>query len=161
MSHSKKYHIHGLIETILARALLADATLRTQEAQHKILMPGTQTAHCRLFGGGRLEFVKVAETSEIPVGKSKVVTIQGKEILVTNINGNYYAIGNKCTHAGADLSKGPLEGSIITCPRHKARFDVTTGKVVYRPKYWMWELKLDDEPVYEVKVDRNNVLIKY
>ena len=106
-------------------------------------------------------FVNVAETSEIPIGQMKAVKLEDKEILIANVDGSYHAIGSRCTHAGADLSKGPLEGSIITCPRHKARFDVTTGKVVYRPKYWMWELKLDDEPVYEVKVDRNNILIKY
>ena len=108
-----------------------------------------------------MEFVKVAETPEIPVGGQKVVTIQGKEILITNIGGNYYAMGNRCTHAGADLSKGSLDGKIITCPRHKAKFDMTTGNVVFRPKYWRWELKLDDEPFYEVKVDGNDVLLKY
>ena len=107
-----------------------------------------------------MDFVKVAETSEISVGSKKVVTIQGKEILITNISGNYYAMGNKCTHRGADLSKGFLDGNIIVCPRHKAKFDVTTGKVVFRPKYWIWELKLDDEPSYEVKVEGNKILIK-
>ena len=108
-----------------------------------------------------MEFVKVAETLEIPVGSRKVVMIQGKEILITNIDGNYYAIGNKCTHAGADLSKGPSDGKIITCPKHGAKFDVTTGKVIFRPKFWRWELKLDDEPLYEVKVDKNSILVKY
>ena len=106
-------------------------------------------------------FVKVAETSEIPVGSRKVVMIQGKGILITNIDGNYYAIGNKCTHAGVGLSKGGLEGNVITCSKHGAKFDVTSGKVVFRPKYWRWELKLDDEPFYEVKVDKNSILVKY
>jgi len=64
--------------------------------------------------------VKVAETSEIPVGNLKVVKLEGKEILITNVDGNYYAIGNRCTHADVDLSKGRLEGNIIICPRHKA-----------------------------------------
>ena len=105
--------------------------------------------------------MKVAETSEIPVGSRKVVTIQGKEILIVNIDGSYYAIGNKCTHAGADLSKGRLESNMLTCPKHGAKFDVTTGKVVFRPKFWRWELKLDDEHSYEVKVDGDSVLIKY
>ncbi len=107
-----------------------------------------------------MDFVKVAETSEIPIGGRKVIAVQGNEILIANVNGAYYAMGNRCTHAHADLSKGPLEGNIITCPKHKAKFDVTNGKVTFRPKYWIWQLKLGDEPSYEVKVDGNNVLLK-
>lgn len=107
-----------------------------------------------------MDYVKAAETSEIPVGSLKVVTVQDKEILIANVNGTYYAMGNRCTHARADLSKGPLEGNIVTCPKHKARFDVTNGKVVFRPKYWIWQLKVDDEPAYEVKVDGNSILLK-
>jgi 3-phenylpropionate/trans-cinnamate dioxygenase ferredoxin component len=82
----------------------------------------------------RLTFVKVAETSEIPLGKMKVVEIAEKEVLITNVNGSYYAIENSCTHMHEDLSKGNLEGNTLTCPKHKAKFDVTTGKVVSGPK---------------------------
>ncbi len=107
-----------------------------------------------------MDFVRVAATSEIPIESKKVVTVKGKEILIANVNGTYYAMGNRCTHAHADLSKGLLEGNIITCPKHKAKFDITTGKVVFRPKYWIWQLKVDDEPSYEVKVQGNDVLLK-
>jgi nitrite reductase/ring-hydroxylating ferredoxin subunit len=103
--------------------------------------------------------VKAAEVSEIPTGRKKVVTIQGKEILIVNVNGTYYAIGNRCPHEGVDLSKGSLEGNVITCPAHGAKFDVTTGKVVYRPKYWVYTLKVGDVPSYEVKVDGNNIML--
>ncbi len=105
-------------------------------------------------------FVKVAETSEIPIGNLKMVKLEGKEILITNANGNYNAIGNRCTHAGGDLSKGSLEGNIITCPRHGSKFDVTTGKVVLGPKILFLRLKIKDEPFYEVKVDGKNILLK-
>ncbi len=107
----------------------------------------------------KLGFVKVAETSEIPIGHMKAVKLEGKEILIANVDGSYHAIGSRCTHAGADLSKGSLDGNIITCPKHKAKFDVITGKVVFRPKYWRWELKLDDEPAYEVKVEGTSILV--
>ncbi|MEM2936185.1 MAG: Rieske 2Fe-2S domain-containing protein, partial [Candidatus Bathyarchaeia archaeon] len=60
--------------------------------------------------------MKVAETSEVPVGKMKMVKLEGKEVLIANVDGNYYAIGDRCTHAGGDLSKGYLSGNIITCP---------------------------------------------
>ena len=60
----------------------------------------------------------------------RMFKVGDKECLVANVNGNYYAIGNRCTHANADLSKGSLEGNVVTCPRHKSKFDVTTGKVI-------------------------------
>ena len=107
-----------------------------------------------------MDFVKVAETSEIGVGERKVVRIQGKEILIANVGGTFYAMGNRCTHEGADLSEMPLEGTFVICPKHKAKFDITNGKVVYRPKYWIYEIKLGDAPSYEVKVDGNSIMLK-
>ena len=107
-----------------------------------------------------LGFVKVAETSEIPTGKMKMVKVEEKEFLIANIDGNYYAIGNKCTHAGGNLSKGSLEGNIVTCPKHKAKFDVTTGKVVSDPKILFLHPKIKNEPSYEVKVKGKEALLK-
>jgi len=107
-----------------------------------------------------LGFVKVAETLELPVGKTKMFSIEGKEFLVANIEGSYYAIGNRCTHAGGDLSKGSLEGNIITCPRHGSKFDLTTGKAVSGPKILFMRLKIKDEPSYEVKVEGKDILLK-
>lgn len=107
-----------------------------------------------------MEFVKVAETSEVPVGKMKMVKLEGKDILIANVERNYYAIGNRCTHAGGDLSKGTLSGNVVICPRHKAQFDVTTGKVVSGPKVLFLRLKIKDEPSFEVKVKGNDILLK-
>jgi 3-phenylpropionate/trans-cinnamate dioxygenase ferredoxin subunit len=105
-------------------------------------------------------FVKLAETSEVPMGKMKMVKVGEKDILIANIDGNCYAIGNKCTHAGGDLSKGSLEGSVVTCPRHGSKFDVTTGKVVSGPKVLFLRLKIKDEPSFQVKVEGKNILVK-
>ncbi|MBS7279066.1 MAG: non-heme iron oxygenase ferredoxin subunit [Candidatus Freyarchaeota archaeon] len=105
-----------------------------------------------------LGFVKVAEASEIPSGKVKKVELEGKEILIANVDGKYYAIGNKCTHMGGDLSKGSLSGNIVTCPRHKATFDVTSGKVVSGPKFPL-SPKIKDEKSYKVKVEGNDILV--
>jgi nitrite reductase/ring-hydroxylating ferredoxin subunit len=107
-----------------------------------------------------LGFVKVAETSEIPVGKMKTVKLEDKEVLITNVNGNYHAIADRCTHKGGDLSKGSLDGNIITCPVHGARFDVTTGKVISGPKILFFKPKINDEPSFEVKIEGNNVMLK-
>jgi 3-phenylpropionate/trans-cinnamate dioxygenase ferredoxin subunit len=107
-----------------------------------------------------LSFVKVAETSEIPSGKMKMVKLEDKEILIANVNGNYYAIANKCTHKNADLSKGSLDGNIVTCPLHGSRFDVTTGKAISGPKIAFFRTKTNDEPSFEIKVEGNELMLK-
>ena len=60
--------------------------------------------------------VEVAKVNEIPVGKMKGVTVEGKEILVVNYEGKYYAIGKICTHQRGDLSKGKIEGKRLRAP---------------------------------------------
>ncbi|MCP8304192.1 MAG: non-heme iron oxygenase ferredoxin subunit [archaeon] len=107
-----------------------------------------------------MKFVKVAETSEIPMGKMKKVKLEEKEILIANVDGNYYAIENRCTHAGGDLSKGALDGRIVTCPRHGSRFDVTTGKAVSGPKILFLRFKTKDAPSFEVKVEGKDLMLK-
>jgi len=99
------------------------------------------------------EFVKVAETTEVPPGKMKKVKVDGKEILIVDVEGKYYAIGNKCTHRGGDLSKGSLSGKVVKCPRHGAKFDVTTGEVATGPAK-------KSETTFEVRVEGKNILIK-
>jgi nitrite reductase/ring-hydroxylating ferredoxin subunit len=105
-------------------------------------------------------FVKVGEVSEIPVGKMKMFKVGEKEYLVANVNGIYYAIGNRCTHANGDLSKGSLDGNVVTCPRHKSKFDVTTGKVISGPKLLFIHPKIRDAASYEVKVEGDMLLLK-
>ena len=83
-----------------------------------------------------MSFVKVAETSEIPRGQTKVVKLEENDVLIANVNGVYYAIENSCTHMHGDLSKGMLEGNLVTCPKHKAKFDVTSGKVVSGQRFF-------------------------
>jgi nitrite reductase/ring-hydroxylating ferredoxin subunit len=107
-----------------------------------------------------LSFVKVGEPSDVPVGKMKMFKVGEKEYLIANVEEKYYAIGNRCTHANADLSQGSLEGNVVTCPKHKSRFDVTTGKVISGPKLLFIHPKIDDAPSYEVKVEGNVLLLK-
>jgi nitrite reductase/ring-hydroxylating ferredoxin subunit len=108
----------------------------------------------------RLTLVKVAETSEIPLGKMKIVKLAEKEVLIANVNNIYYAIENICTHMHGDLSKGILEGNTVTCPKHKAKFDVTTGKVVSGPKIPFMHPKIKDEPAYLVKIEGKDILLE-
>ena len=104
-------------------------------------------------------FVKIGTPSDVALGKTKMFKVGEKEYLVANVNRKYYAIGNRCTHANADLSKGALEGNVVTCPRHKSKFDVTTGKVISGPKIPLIHPKIKDASAYEVKVEGKELLL--
>ena len=77
--------------------------------------------------------VVVGKTSEIPQGKMSHTTAAGKEILVANVDGSYYAINDICNHAGAELHEGEIAGNEITCPWHGAKWDASTWKFDFVP----------------------------
>jgi 3-phenylpropionate/trans-cinnamate dioxygenase ferredoxin subunit len=106
------------------------------------------------------EYVRASGKLEIDKGEMKKVILVGRDILIVNIDGNYYAVGGECTHFGGDLSEGILEGNVITCPNHKARFDVTTGKVVSGPVEALSRPDIEDLPKYLVKVEKQDIMIK-
>ena len=78
-------------------------------------------------------FVTVARVGDIPEGGVKVVRLEDQSVAVFHLEGRYYAIEDVCTHDGGPLAEGTLEGRVIECPRHGAKFDVTTGAVVCLP----------------------------
>jgi nitrite reductase/ring-hydroxylating ferredoxin subunit len=59
--------------------------------------------------------------------------VSGQRVAVYNVNGTLYATQNDCTHEGGPLSEGDLQSTVITCPWHGSRFDVTSGKLVRGP----------------------------
>ena len=74
-----------------------------------------------------------ARASDIPPGTTQRVVLGGKEILICNVDGTFYAIDDICTHDGGSLDQGDLEGDRIMCPRHGAYFDVKTGAALTLP----------------------------
>ena len=96
----------------------------------------------------------VGKTSDISPGKMQKVTADGKEILVMNVDGNYFAMNDTCTHAGASLADGKLDGSILTCDWHGAKFDCKTGKLHAFPA------KIKDLDSYKVVVESDNVFLE-
>jgi nitrite reductase/ring-hydroxylating ferredoxin subunit len=103
--------------------------------------------------------VDVAQVNEVPKGSMKSYLVGGSQVLISNIDGIFYAINNTCTHAGGDLSKGKLEGKIVTCPRHSSKFDVTTGKCISGPKIGFLKLSAKDETVFEVRIEEKRIKI--
>jgi nitrite reductase/ring-hydroxylating ferredoxin subunit len=78
-------------------------------------------------------FVKVATTSELAPGQAKKVEVDGKTIALFNLEGGYHAIDDTCPHRGGPLSKGPVDGEVVTCPWHGSKFNVKSGDVLTRP----------------------------
>lgn len=99
------------------------------------------------------DFVRVGSTSDVPEGKMKNVIVGGLQVLVANVKGKYYAIGDVCTHFGGPLDQGTLNGQEVQCPWHGSHFDVTNGQVKKGPA-------TKPEPVYEVKLEQNNILVR-
>ncbi len=69
----------------------------------------------------------VAKASELAPGQMKRVLVEGIDIALCNLGGEYHAIDNVCTHAYACLTDGYFEGTVLECPLHGGRFDVKTG----------------------------------
>lgn len=76
-----------------------------------------------------LGFVTVARLGEIAVGGVKVVRLDDTSVAVFHLDDGYWALEDVCTHDGGPVAEGTLEGGVVECPRHGARFDVRTGAV--------------------------------
>jgi 3-phenylpropionate/trans-cinnamate dioxygenase ferredoxin component len=81
------------------------------------------------------DWVDVAQVSEFPPGTHKVVDANDVMIAVFNVDGQFYAIEDVCTHDGGILTGGPVSGCVITCPRHGATFDIRNGVALSAPAY--------------------------
>lgn len=80
------------------------------------------------------KFVRVASASEIPPGTGQYVDVNGEPIAIFHVEGgNFYATCDVCSHEEASLSEGELDGEIVECPLHGARFNVRTGEVKALP----------------------------
>ena len=78
-------------------------------------------------------FESVAKVSDTPPGTISVHDVGGVSIALCNVNGRFYAIDDVCTHDGGPLDQGELDGEQVECPRHGAKFDVTTGRATVLP----------------------------
>jgi 3-phenylpropionate/trans-cinnamate dioxygenase ferredoxin subunit len=79
------------------------------------------------------KYVQVARTDEIPAGTGMYYDVDGVPIAIFHVDGHFYATADVCTHEEASLSEGELEGEIVECPLHGARFNVRTGEVKSLP----------------------------
>jgi 3-phenylpropionate/trans-cinnamate dioxygenase ferredoxin subunit len=115
--------------------------------------PRTSTDDSR--GAGRAAnagYVRVARRADVPPGSMIRVEAGGRPIALANVAGEFYAIDDTCSHEEASLSEGGLAGEVVVCPRHGARFNVKTGRVLSLPA-------VRSVATYAVKVEGDDVLV--
>lgn len=79
-------------------------------------------------------------------------TVEGVELLVANVDGEYRSIGDVCTHEECSLAEGEVEDGAVTCACHGSIFDLRTGEVLAPPAQ-------EPEPVYDVRVDGDEIQV--
>jgi 3-phenylpropionate/trans-cinnamate dioxygenase ferredoxin subunit len=99
-----------------------------------------------------VDYLEIAPVSELPNGERMFVDIGDTPIVIFNIAGQLFAIGDVCTHDDGPLGDGDIEGFNVTCPRHGAKFDVRTGKVTSMPA-------VEDIPAYPVQVRDGTIFL--
>lgn len=99
------------------------------------------------------DWIEVAAVSDIAPGQWQQVDLDGTLVAIFNVQGEFFAIEDICTHDGAVLSGCPIEGDEVVCPRHGARFSVRTGEALTPPAW---------EPVstFPVKIENDRVYIR-
>jgi 3-phenylpropionate/trans-cinnamate dioxygenase ferredoxin subunit len=112
------------------------------------------------------EFVDVAAADELADGDMKTMQAGKREILLARVGDRYYAAEARCPHMRGELSKGTLEGTIVTCPVHHSRYDLKDGRVIRWTDWTGIKLsmaKIFQPPrpltMYEVKVEEGRVLV--
>ncbi|MBK5106755.1 MAG: non-heme iron oxygenase ferredoxin subunit [Anaerolineales bacterium] len=97
-----------------------------------------------------LKFYQIADLSELENGEKLYVEIGDLELVVFNIAGEIFAIGDVCSHDGAPLGEGEIEEFEVVCPRHGARFNIRSGKATELPA-------VEDIPAYPVRMINNQI----
>ena len=97
----------------------------------------------------KVEFIQIAPLTDLPPGGRLFVEVDGRPIVVFNLAGTLFAIGDVCSHDNGPVGDGDLDEYEVICPRHGARFDIRTGQTMGLPA-------VVDIPAYPVRVVEGN-----
>ena len=93
----------------------------------------------------QVEYLEIIPLDQLPDGERIFLEVAGKSIVIFNLAGKLFAIGDVCTHDNGPVGDGEIEDNEIICPRHGGRFDIRTGKVTSLPP-------VKDIPSYPLRV---------
>ncbi len=98
------------------------------------------------------EYEKIAKTTDIPPGEIRGFPLGSLMVAIANVDGEYYAFRDECTHEALPLSDGTLNGKVITCAYHSAEFEVDTGTVLCLPA-------IDDLETFSLRIDGDEIYV--
>lgn len=98
-------------------------------------------------------WVDVGRADGIASGEHRLVDADGTQVAVFNLDGEFFAIGDVCTHDGGELLSGRVEGDQVICPRHGARFCIRTGAALTAPAY-------EPTPKFPVRIENGIVQVR-
>ena len=104
-------------------------------------------------------FTEAGKVSDIVPGGMKAVDIGGSKIVICNLDNTFYAVERRCSHLGASLDMGTLEGYILTCPLHYAQFDITTGEALSGPVPPDPKHQTRDLVTYPLKIEADTIKV--
>lgn len=99
-----------------------------------------------------MEFVKVATVDQIAPGTALRLEVGDEPVAIFNLDGEFYAIGDTCSHEEASLSEGDVYGDVVECPLHGAEFDIKTGAARTLPA-------VTPVPTFPVKIQDDSIFI--
>jgi 3-phenylpropionate/trans-cinnamate dioxygenase ferredoxin subunit len=99
------------------------------------------------------EWIRLSLDCEVAEGSMIAVTVADRRLILYRTRAGYFVSDRRCTHQGADLLRGYLDGEVIECPVHQGRFNVVTGKALNAPA---------SSPLktYPVKVDESGIYVQ-
>ena len=107
-----------------------------------------------------MEYVRVAGVAAVAAGKIVPAEAKGHKLMLTQVDGQYYAAQRKCPHLGFNLCRGSLDGSAVVCPLHKAKFDLASGAIERDPKLLFITMKAKHGlTVYPVRLEGDDILV--
>jgi 3-phenylpropionate/trans-cinnamate dioxygenase ferredoxin component len=100
-----------------------------------------------------MKWIDAGPVSNLAEGQTLSIAVGRRMVAVARSGGDFFAIEDVCTHDGAELTGGAIEGTEIICPRHGARFCLRTGEALTPPAY---------EPVrvFATKIDDGHVWVR-
>ena len=109
------------------------------------------------MAGAEEDVVRVCSRSDVAPGTVEAFAVGGATLAVYNLDGNFYATDDECTHAAASLADGMIDGDVIECCMHMGSFHIPTGRVVEPPcevPLRTYQVVLKDDGVF-VDLKRN------